>query len=85
METRKLFTMSERTLRRRIEELGIHGFHSMRRFRITHLQGENVPQMLTKFWAGHAASDQTEKYTKMGAQIQERKDWAGKAGLGFQL
>ena len=81
----RIFSSSERTLRRRIEELGIHGFHSMRRFRITHLQGENVPPMLTKFWAGHAASDQTEKYTKMGAQISERKTWAGKAGLGFTL
>lgn len=81
----KIFHTSERTLRRRIEELGIRGFHSMRRFRITHLQGENVPQMLTKFWSGHAASDQTEKYTKMGGKIEERKMWANRAGLGFTI
>jgi integrase len=81
----RLFRTSERTLRRQIEALGIHGFHSMRRFRITHLQAENVPQMLTKFWAGHQASDQTEKYTKMGSKIQERKIWAEKVGLGFTL
>jgi integrase len=81
----RLFRTSERTLRRQIEALGIHGFHSMRRFRITHLQAENVPQMLTKFWAGHAAEGQTEQYTKMGSKIQERKDWSERAGLGFSL
>lgn len=81
----RLFKIGERTLRRRIEKLGIHGFHSMRRFRITHLQGISTPPMLIKFWAGHAAKDTTEGYTKMGAQIEERKSWSEKAGLGFQL
>lgn len=80
-----LFTTGERTLRRRVAALGIEGFHSLRRFRITHLQSQNVPVTLTKFWAGHAAGDVTERYTKIGSQIQERKDWSEKAGLGFQL
>jgi integrase len=80
-----LFLTGERTLRRRITELGLPGFHSLRRFRITHLQTQNVPPVLTKFWAGHAAGDMTERYTKMGAQIEERKAWSERAGLGFQL
>ena len=83
--TGRLFTASSRTLRRRIEAAGIRGFHSMRRFRITHLQGQNVPTALTKFWAGHAAGDVTERYTKIGSQIEERKAWSERAGLGFQL
>lgn len=80
-----LFTTSECTLRRRIKELGIPGFHAMRRFRITHLQGMNVPSTLVKFWSGHAAGDVSERYTKFGAQIEERKTWSQRAGLGFQL
>lgn len=81
----RMFKTGERTLRRRIAKLGIPGFHAMRRYRITHLQGENVPVTLIKFWAGHAAGDVTERYTKMGAQIEERKTWSEKTGLGFQL
>lgn len=80
-----LFTTSESTLRRRIKELGIPGFHAMRRFRITYLQGVNVPPTLVKFWSGHAAGDISERYTKFGAQIEERKTWSERAGLGFQL
>jgi len=81
----RLFHCSESTLRRRLTALGIPGFHSLRRFRITHLQGNNVPGTLIKFWAGHAASDVTERYTKIGSQIEERRSWSEKAGLGFQL
>jgi len=84
-QTGLLFTTSHRTLRRRLAAQGILGFHALRRFRITHLQGENVPATLTKFWAGHAAGDVTERYTKVGAEIQKRKMWSEKAGLGFQL
>ncbi len=81
----RLFRSSQRTFRRQISALGIQGFHSLRRFRITHLQGMNTPPALTKFWAGHAASDITERYTKMGSQIDVRKSWSGKVGLGFEL
>jgi integrase len=80
-----VFHASESNFRRQLVALGIPGFHSLRRFRITHLQGHNVPTTLVKFWAGHAAGDVTERYTKIGSQIQERKDWSAKAGLGFQL
>lgn len=81
----RVFRQSESTLRRRLAALGIKGFHSMRRFRITYLQGTTIPPTLVKFWAGHAAGDITEHYTKFGSQIQERKVWSEKAGLGFQL
>lgn len=80
-----IFPKSELTYRRRLEEHGIHGFHSLRRFRITHLQGQSVPTSLVKFWAGHAAGDITERYTKVGSQIEERKNWSERAGLGFNL
>jgi integrase len=86
-EARKgtLFPMSEDTYRNRIDRLGIPGFHSLRRFRITHLQMNEAPETLTKFWAGHAAKDVTERYTKVKSQVEARKVWTEKAGLGFTL
>jgi integrase len=81
-----MFRTSSRTLRRRLSAAGITtGFHGMRRFRITQMQSNNVPAALIKFWAGHAAGDITERYTKFGSQIEERKGWSQKAGLGFEL
>lgn len=80
-----MFKTHHRTLRRRLSDRGIEGFHSLRRFRITHLQSASAPTSLIKFWAGHAAGDITERYTKMGAQVLERKDWSVRAGLGFEL
>lgn len=81
----RLFPSSETTYRRVFAALGIHGFHSLRRFRITHLQLSNVPESLVKFWAGHAAKDITGRYTKVGGEIAARKDWSEKAGTGFSL
>ncbi len=57
----------------------------MRRFRETYLEGQGVARMLMKFWTGHAAEDITERYIKFGPQIEERKQMAVKAGLGFSL
>lgn len=84
-EGEPLFTMSERTARRALAKLGIPGFHSLRRMRITYLEGISAPRMLVKYWAGHAAGDITERYTKVGSEIAQRKDWSERAGLGFQL
>ena len=81
-----LFPESESTYRERLEKNGVlGGFHTLRRFRISHLQSVSVPGMLIKFWNGHAAGDITERYTKVGSEIQARKEQAAKAGLGFKL
>ncbi len=74
------------TLREHAVELGIDPrFHAFRRFRITHMDSVGVPPGLQRFWSGHAASDVHENYIRMGEKIEERKAWAQKAGLGFQL
>lgn len=81
-----LFPLSERQYRRKFAELGIEGFHSLRRYRITYLQlHTSTPESLVKFWAGHAGKDITARYTKVGAEVAARKDWSEKAGLGFTL
>lgn len=66
-------------------DLGIDGFHSFRRFRATHLESQNVPRSLTSYWLGHAGNSITDRYIKIGQNLQIRKEWAIKAGYGFQL
>jgi integrase len=74
------------TVLRRMHKLGIEeAFHAFRRFRVTHLEANNVPHTLIQFWTGHAAGDITDRYTRIGSDIQTRKEWCLKAGLGFQL
>jgi integrase len=69
-----------------LENAGIkEGFHSFRRFRLTHLDTAGVPQGLQRYWGGHAAGDVHESYVKMKEKVEERKLWAVKAGLGFTL
>lgn len=81
-----MFSDTESVYRTGLEHDGITtGFHSFRRFRTTHLRMQSVPAPLVDFWDGHAAGDMAERYTKVGGQIEERKLWAAKAGLGFKL
>jgi integrase len=78
-----LFPYSPATLYRKLNSLP--GFHSLRRFRITHLETQGVPRSLIQFWAGHASSDITSRYIKLQDQLEMRKTWCEKAGLGFKL
>lgn len=84
VESGLLFPSDEDTYRAHLD--GVPGFHCLRRFRITYLDLQSVPEGIKKFWAGHSGSaDITSRYTKMGPEIQARKEWAAKAGLGFEL
>jgi integrase len=77
---------SQTTAGRHLKEDGIgKGYHSFRRFRLTHLASVSTPEQLLKFWAGHASSDITDRYIKMGENIEVRKAWAEKAGFGFEI
>ena len=40
---------------------------------------------ILRFWIGHADKSITDRYSKMSKRIQTRKEWAEKAGLGFNL
>ena len=74
------------TLYDQFEALGLtDGFHAFRRFRATHLESQNVPRSLTRFWLGHSGKDITDRYIQIGRDLQTRRYWALKAGIGFQL
>jgi integrase len=61
------------------------GFHAMRRFRVTRLRTERVPEGLIQFWAGHAAETITDRYDKTALDTATRKAEAARVGLGFNL
>jgi integrase len=61
------------------------GFHAFRRFRVTHLRKNRVPEDLIKFWIGHAPQSVTDEYSKLKHDVHFRKDVAEKVGLGFDL
>jgi integrase len=48
------------------------GFHAFRRFRVTHLRKNMVPEDLIKFWVGHAPQTVTDGYCKLKNDIQFR-------------
>jgi site-specific recombinase XerC len=72
-------------LYRNMEEIGLPGTHSLRRFRTTHLENMSVPRVLVDYWIGHKGKSVTDRYTKLGQSIRARKNWCKRAGLGFQL
>jgi integrase len=82
----RLFPGSLAAAYKRLAKVGVNvGFHSFRRFRATHLDKTNVPEGLKRFWLGHAASDISQRYVKIGSDIQARKEWCEKIGLGFKI
>jgi integrase len=61
------------------------GCHAFRRFRITWLRKNLVPEDLITFWLGHAGKTVTDTYSKLRDDAEFRKQVAEKVGLGFEL
>jgi hypothetical protein len=61
------------------------GFNIFRRFRITHLQKRDCPEVLRHFWSGHAPRHVSERYTKLQQEREFRLGWSEKIGLGFEF
>lgn len=78
-----------------LKELGIEkqGLHGFRRYRVTHLESNSVPQALIDYWTGHAKKSDGENvqktmnqiYTKMGKDAAFREEIAERIGIGFEL
>jgi integrase len=80
-----LFPGKESGYRDRLEKNRVTGFHSFRRFRITHLNKMSTPTGLEHYWSGHSAGDVHSKYIRFGSEIETRKSEASRVGLGFAL
>lgn len=61
------------------------GCHAFRRFRVTHLRRNGVPEDLIHFWLGHAGTSVTDDYSKLKDDLEFRKEVATRVGLGFEL
>jgi integrase len=72
-------------LYRNLKAAGIEGFHSMRRYRVSHLRNERIPEDIIRYWIGHSSATITDRYSKLAENISERKRYANQAGLGFQI
>ena len=88
-KTKKGTPLRAGNLRRRWldERLDDYGFHSFRRFRITHLEAVRAHGHLTKVWAGHSlGSDITSEYAKsLRENLSLRLEEAERVGTGFAV
>ena len=61
-------------------------FHAFRRFREAVLQKSEARQLLIDYWMGHENDDMSTRYGKQLLEdVNYRKEWAEKVGLGFDL
>jgi integrase len=88
-KTKKGTPLRTGNLRRRWldERLDDYGFHSFRRFRITHLEAVRAHGHLTKVWAGHSlGNDITSEYAKsIKENLPLRLEEAERVGTGFAV
>jgi integrase len=63
-----------------------YGFHSFRRYRVTHLEAVRAHGHLTKVWTGHALSGVTEQYAEsLKRNLTLRLAEVEKVGTGLAL
>ncbi len=66
--------------------LGIPGFHSLRRWRVSYLKSIGTPDSLLKSWIGHSTgNDITSRYDFSASDKAWKQDWANRLGIGFDL
>jgi integrase len=68
-----------------LKAFGVRGFHGFRRYRTTILRAARCPEDLVRAWIGHSAGSVTDRYSKLGLDLQVRKEWIERVGLGFEL
>jgi integrase len=61
------------------------GFNCFRRFRVTHLRKNRVPEDLLRYWIGHANKSITDGYSKVKEDRAFRTLCVENVGLGFSL
>jgi hypothetical protein len=84
--TRKGTPFTSRGLHKQaLTPLGIPGFHSMRRWRVSYLKKFGTPEQLLKFWIGHSGNDTTARDDKSCDDREWRQTWANRCGIGFAL
>jgi integrase len=78
----KLFQTTEDGARLELAKSGIRGFRVFRRFRELQLRQAQVPENLIRHWMGLSCP---AGYADFSRQLDVRREWASRAGLGFAL
>jgi integrase len=80
-----LFRDGFKTVLKKMERTGVR-FHAFRRFRESVLLASEARQILIDYWMGHENPDMSTRYGRqLVADVNYRKQWAEKVGLGFEL
>jgi len=80
-----LFRDGFKTIFKRMGRAGVR-FHAFRRFRESVLLGSDARQLLIDYWMGHENPEMSTRYGKQLLEdVQYRKQWTEKVGLGFEL
>jgi len=61
------------------------GVHAFRRYRVTFLRRQAVPEDLIKLWMGHADASITDSYSKLREDVAFGKEVVERVGIGFKL
>ena len=62
------------------------GVHAFCRFRNTYLKNRtSCPEGVRQFWLGWEDKDMSDLYDKIREDVAFRREWAKKAGLGFEI
>jgi integrase len=61
------------------------GFHSFRRFFVSHRRATGMPEEILRALVGHATSNITDRYSHFGKDAAQRREWVERCGLGFAL
>jgi len=77
--------LQQRNVLRILHSVKRVGFHAFRRFRLTWLRKNGVPEDLGRFWMGHASEEVGDLYSKLKEDVAFRQQWAERIGLGFEL
>ena len=89
--------LSPGSLRKKVlDPLGIPGFHSCRRWRVSYLKTVGTPDSLLKAWIGHSHGNQscekgtwgndiTALYDKSAEDQEWRRTVGNRVGIGFEL
>ena len=77
--------MHVNTARHRLAKHKIPGFHCFRRFYISRRREMGVPEDLIRYAVGHSGRGITDRYSKLGENVELRREWTRRTGLGFAI
>ena len=77
----------KRALQPLLEKLGLPkaGLHAFRHSRVTVLRKRRTPDDLQLQWIGHSSLRTTDRYSHTDQEVDYRREWGSKVGLGFEV